>query len=117
MRKKVLALTLLLVFTLGITAQAAQPRAAQITPSLSFSGTTATCAVTVRGDKTTDSIAITAKLYQGGTLLKTWTKSGTGTVKLSETATVTKTRSYILESTVTINGVKQTVAPVMKACP
>ena len=116
MRKRVLALTLALVFVLGISAQAVQPRYAQITPSISFTGTTAKCTVSVRASNDTDKIAITAKLYRGGTLLATWTKSGTGSVTLSEKTTVTKNFSYTLESNVTSNGVKQSVSPVTKAC-
>lgn len=116
MRKRVLALTLALVFVLGISAQAAQGWAYNISPSLTFTGTTANCSVTVRGENSTDKISITAKLYRGGTLLATWTKSGTGSVKLSEKKTVTKNFSYTLESNVTINGVKQSVSPVTKAC-
>ncbi|MBR5792200.1 MAG: hypothetical protein IKY34_03730 [Ruminiclostridium sp.] len=116
MRKRVLALMMALVFGLGISAQAVQPRYAQISPSLGFTGTTANCSVTVRGENSTDKISITAKLYRGGTLLATWTKSGTGTVTLSQKKTVTKNYSYTLESNVTINGVKQSVPLVTKAC-
>lgn len=116
MRRRVLALTLVLVFVLGISAQAAQGWSHSISPSLAFTGTTANCSVTVRGENSTDKISITAKLYRGGTLLATWTKSGTGTVKLSEKKTVTKNFSYTLESSVTINGVKQSVPLVTKAC-
>ena len=116
MRKRVLALTLVLALVLGISAQAAQTRAYQITPSLTFTGTTAKCVVEVRGEDGTDAISVTAKLYQGGTLLKTWKESGTGYVKLSESTTVTRGLAYILETTVTINGVKQYVPLVSKPC-
>lgn len=116
MRKRVLALTLVLALVLGISAQAAQTRSYQISPSLTFTGTTANCAVVVYGEDNNDAISITAKLYQGGTLLKTWKESGTGYVKLSESTTVTRGLAYILETTVTINGVKQYVPLVNKPC-
>lgn len=116
MRKRVLALTLVLALVLGISAQAAQERSYQISPLLTFTGTTAQCEVVVYGNSGDDAISVTAKLYQGGTLLKTWKKSGTGYVKLSESTTVTRGLAYILETTVTINGVKQYVPLVNKPC-
>ena len=53
MRKRVLALCLILVFALGITAQAAEVLSVRTVPKITFDGTTATCTVNVRGDKTT----------------------------------------------------------------
>lgn len=49
MRKQVLALTLVLAFVLGISAQAAPLRAPRLYPNITFSGTTATCTASVRG--------------------------------------------------------------------
>lgn len=80
MRKRVLALCLILVSALGITAQAADVLFVRTVPKITFDGTTATCTVNVRGDKTTDTISLTAKLYQGSTCVKTWNTSGTGAV-------------------------------------
>ena len=71
MRKQLLALSLILVMLLGITAQASGPAmlpAAQ--PSLSFSGTTASCRIIVRGDRSSDTLSATAKLWTGKTCLK-----------------------------------------------
>lgn len=116
MRKKVLALTLVLVFALGITAQAASARAATVTPALTFNGTTATCTVLVTGGAASDSISVTAKLYQGSTCVKTWTASGTRNVKLSKTATVEKGKTYKLTADATIGGVKQATRSVTGTC-
>ena len=58
MRKQLLALSLILVMLLGITAQASGPAmlpAAQT--SLSFSGTTASCRIIVRGDRSSDTLS------------------------------------------------------------
>lgn len=117
MRKKVFALVLVLAFALGITAQAVgiEPMALQIRPTLTFDGTTATCQVSVRGESK-DSIAVTAKLWQGNSCLKTWTASGTGKVTLSKTATVQKGKTYKLTADVTINGVKQPTKSVTGTC-
>lgn len=116
MRKKVVALVLVLAFALGITAQAVDVLAARAEPAISFSGTTATCKVTARGDKTSDTISVTAKLYQGSTCLKTWTASGTGLVTLRKTATVQKGKTYKLTADATINGVKQPTKSVTGTC-
>lgn len=117
MRKRVLALCLILVFALGITAQAAEVLSVRTVPKITFDGTTATCTVNVRGDKTTDTISLTAKLYQGSTCVKTWNTSGTGVVLLSKPATVEKGTTYKLTADVTINGVKQATKSTTATCP
>ena len=117
MRKRVFALFLILALVLGITAQAAETWVLRTEPSISFSGTTATCKVTVRGDKASDAISLTAKLWQGNTCLKTWTASGTGLVTLSKPATVEKGKPYKLTADVTLNGVKQTMRYTTETCP
>ena len=97
MIKRLLALTLALVMLLGVSAQAAEPsRSPVAAPSLVFSGTTATCSVTIRSGKPTDQIAATAKLWNGGTCLRTWRKSGTLQVYLTGTATVSRNKTYRL---------------------
>ena len=117
MRKRVLALTLVLALVLGISAQAAQTRSYQISPSLSFTGTTANCAVVVYGEDNNDAISITAKLYQGSTCVKTWNTSGTGVVQLSKPVAVEKGKTYKLTADVTINGVKQATKSTTATCP
>ena len=110
MRKQLLALSLILVMLLGITAQASGPAmlpAAQ--PSLSFSGTTASCRIIVRGDRSSDTLSATAKLWTGKTCLKTWTIKGTGKIQTTKTATVSKGKTYKLTVDYTVNGVKKSV--------
>lgn len=117
MWKKATALALVLMFVLGLTAQAAPMRAPATTSRISFSGTTATCTVIVRGEKADDAISVTAKLWQGSTCLKTWTASGTQVVTLSKPATVEKGKTYKLTADVTINGVKQATKSTTATCP
>lgn len=87
-------MSLVLLFTLALTAQAAPMRAPGVDKSLSFSGTTATCKATVYGDNSTDTVSLTVKLWQGTTCLKTWSASGTGYTKVNKTATVTRGKTY-----------------------
>ena len=117
MKKRVMALTLVLVMLLGVTAQAAGPAKKPVaSPSITFSGTTATCSVMVRGDKSTDKVVMTAKLWNGSTCLKTWTASGTQRANLNKTATVSKGKTYQLTVDYTINGVKQPQKSTTKTC-
>ena len=112
MRKQLLALSLILVMLLGITAQASGPAmlpAAQ--PSLSFSGTTASCRIIVRGDRSSDTLSATAKLWTG-----TWTIKGTGKIQTTKTATVSKGKTYKLTVDYTVNGVKQPQKSVTRTC-
>ena len=109
MWKRVLALSLVLAVMMGIAAQAAPARAPRLYPSLTFSGTTATCIASVRGDN--------VKLWKGASCLKTWTSSGTGSVSLSKTATVTSGKTYKLTVNATINGVAQPQQSITRTCP
>ena len=117
MWKRVLALSLVLAVMMGIAAQAAPARAPRLYPSLTFSGPTATCIASVRGDNATDSISMTVKLWKGASCLKTWTSSGTGSVSLSKTATVTSGKTYKLTVNATINGVAQPQQSITRTCP
>ena len=118
MKKQVLALVMVLVMLMGVAAQAAGPiEAPGVTPRLSFNGTTATCIAVVRGSKTSDTVKATVKLWTGSTCLRTWTASGTYSVRFSKTATVTKGKTYKLTVDYTINGVKQPQKAITRTCP
>ena len=117
MRKQVLALTLVLAFVLGISAQAAPLRAPRLYPNITFSGTTATCTASVRADNATDTISMTVKLWQGATCLRTWTASGTGSASLSRTATVTSGKTYKLTVNAKVNGVAYPQQSISRTCP
>lgn len=110
-----LTLLLLLALMLPITAQAA-PRSSSAKPSLSFSGTTATCKVTVYGTGTKDSISLTAKLWKGSECIATWAASGTGRLDFSKTKTVEKGGTYKLTADATVNGAKLSTASATGTC-
>ena len=118
MRKRMLAMMMVLVLALSLAAQAAGPmRAPSAKPKLTFSGTIATCSATVSGDKTTDRIAAAMRLWKGNTCLETWIKRGTGTVKFSETTTVSRGATYKLTVDYTVNDVAQPQKSVSSPCP
>ena len=102
MKKRVVALILVLVFTLSITAFAAE-QATKIQPSLSFTGTTAHCALTVI-DSGAD-ITATLELYHGNSKLKTWNGSGTSVVSIGGDHTVVKGNTYMIVAYGDVDGV------------
>lgn len=102
MKKRVLALIVVLAFALGITAFAAE-QATIIDPDLYFSGNTAHCSVTVT-DAGSD-INATVELYYGNTKLRTWTGSGNGVVYVGGTHTVVKGNTYLLITYGDVDGV------------
>ena len=85
--------------------------------SLSFSGTTANYSTVVRGNNTSDSISVTMKLWKGGSVIKTWSSSGSGKVSMSKTAAVKRGQTYKLTVNATINGVAQPQQSVTRTCP
>lgn len=116
MKRTVFAVLLLLALVFPVSAQAAQ-RLAIARPSITFSGTTATCSVSARGNSTKDSISLTAKLYNGSTCIATWTDSGTGSLNFSKTKTVQSGNTYKLTADVTINGTALATASASGTCP
>lgn len=118
MRKQTLVLFLVFAMLLGITAQASGPtKLPSARPNISFDGTTAVCMIYACADKSTDAISIIAKLWTGSTCLKTWSIKGSGQVRTTKTATVSKGKTYKLTMDCTINGIKQPQRSVTKTCP
>lgn len=75
----------------------------QLIPGLSFSGTTATCTLSVTAKKGTD-ITGTLTLYRGSTKVKSWDVDETTSVSFRDTCTVTKGYSYKLVADLTVTG-------------
>lgn len=104
--KRLADFTVLLIFLLcSATVYAAEPRAVTVRPILSFDGTTANCEVSVT---TYGDIDIILSLWQGSTLVDSWSGSGFSIVSISESCTVTKGKTYKLTVSGTAAG--QTVS-------
>ncbi len=82
--------------------------------SLEFNGTTAICSVRVT--EVGKTIKATMQLWQGNTLVDFWSGSGTSTLRLSETHSVTKGKTYTVRVTCTVNGSSYAVNPATKTC-
>lgn len=116
MKKRAWVCILVIALLLSISAQAATQRAITLYPSLSFSGTTANCSISILG-ATNDTFYVTLKLWRGSTCLATWHDSGSGYVTMSETETVEPGYTYDLTADVVINGTLQPRVSVQATCP
>ena len=116
MKRVVAAVLCILVLTIGIVAQAVEPRAAGYSLSLTFDETTAVCEASCRGDKSTDYIKATLTLYQGSTYVTSWNGEGSYRAIVSGQRSVTRGKIYTLKLNYTINGVAQPEQSVTKVC-
>lgn len=114
--KKVIAIMLAAVIfvSLSITAFAEPLRAQKITPSLSFSGTTANCAVSISGS--VKSIVATMSLWDGSVCIESWPGSGTSLVLISGSCAVESGKTYTLKVSGTIDGISFPATPVSQKC-
>ena len=109
MKKRVASLTLFLALCMTLCAHAVEPRTWNTftcSPTLSVSGTTATGKVTVNATESTAKITITVKIKVGGSMIASWTTSGTGSATLNKSVTndkITKGGTE-MEYTVTVRG-------------
>lgn len=107
MKKGFLCLLLLMSMILAVPAYAASARTIDVVPDIEFNGTTATCTVRIMGDRTTDKISATMSLWQGSTLIDSWSANGAGILKIDETAQVVRNLTYNLTVNYSINGIAQ----------
>lgn len=105
MKKRFLALLLVMSVLFTVPVYAASARTVMVAPSIKFDGTQATCAMQITADKTTDQISATMELWQGNTLINSWSGSGTWILSLSRTTTVSKNKTYTLTVNYSVNGV------------
>lgn len=120
MKKRLLSFGLAVALAVGMTvcASAAEsqivPRLLQVHPSLTFSGTTATCEAMITS--ASDSIKATMTLKQGNRVVDSWSGSGTGIVFLEGDCKVTKGVTYTLTVEGTRNGVAFEPTTVTRTC-
>lgn len=91
-------------------------RVMTILPAISFDGTTANCRVSVSADRSTDQISAVIQLWNGSTRIARWTDSGTGYLLFSNSATVSKGKTYELTVDVKINGVSKPQVSIEGTC-
>lgn len=104
MKKRSLTLAVLLLLVLSVHVHGIY-YIVRAMPSLSFSGTTASCAGRVAADNDSDAIKATLTLWDGSKVVDSWSSSGTGSLSLSGSCTVSKGKKYTLTLDATVNGV------------
>ena len=104
MRKGAILLVMALLLTMIVPAYAAQTRTVRVTPSISFSGSTATCKANIRGEKATDVITATVTLWRDGSYVRSWNATAIGTLSFTGTAAAVLGSSYRLVVAYSING-------------
>lgn len=114
MKKRIWTLVFVMVMMLAVPAYAAHERTIDAVPDIEFAGTAATCTVRIMGDRTTDRITATMELWHGNTPIDDWSASGVGILKIDETATVERNKTYTLTVSYTVNGVSQTPVSISR---
>lgn len=110
MKSKIRRLGILLIIGafLMIPVHAVSARVPVVSPSVTFNGTEATCFVRITADRPADEISATMELWQGNTLIDSWSGTGTWSLKMEKTATVAKGKTYDLVINYSVNGVEKT---------
>lgn len=115
MKKRFAPLVLVFVLILSLSANAAAPRAeAGILPSLTFTGTTANCSVTITAPG--KDIEATITLWYGNRVIDSWSGSGSSLIAISGSAGVIMGEEYVLRVTGSIDDVPFDVVRVSGTC-
>lgn len=112
----ILLIALLIIASMPIYVMANTSRVLAIIPGLNFEGAMAKCSLTVTGNYSTDEIEAVIKLWDGGSCLMTWTRSGTGYLVFNDIYRVARNKEYTLTVDVEINDVSKPRVSVSKRC-
>ena len=75
-----------------------------VTPSISFSGSMATCKAEIDAANTADVITATVTLWRDGSYVRSWNATAIGTLSFTGTAAAVSGSSYRLVVAYSING-------------
>lgn len=117
MKKKTISLILALILLLSCsaTAQATSVQAATPSASITINGTTATCRVSIA--KPGKTIHATLQLWQGRTMIDSWSGNGTSYLLITGSHEVTKGKTYTVKVVCTVDGQSFYVNPATaKGC-
>ena len=112
MKKRLIVLAAVALLLFGFTAQAAVT--AYATPTLTFTGNTANCGVIIR-DKG-KYIDATLELWQGNSMVASWSNTGYSLVNITGTYVCTSGITYTLRVSGTAGGVTISYTPVSGSC-
>ena len=103
-KSKLLAILLVVSVLCAIMSISAAARANEGSITLSFSGNRANCSFYYYTENINTSVSVTLNLWNGTTLVGSWSNSGTGYVTVSGSAAVTSGVTYRLAAYVVVNG-------------
>lgn len=112
MKKLVALLAVLTMMSLCAVPVAAATRAADASMTLTFDGTTANCSFSIT--KLGKQIDATLQLWQGNTLLDSWSGSNMSKLTLNGTHSVVYGQTYTLKVYCTVDSVSYYVQPVSR---
>jgi hypothetical protein len=112
--KRILLTIVLISIIAGSSMVNAAVSAITVTPTLTFSGTTAHCSVSII--EIGKNIEATLELWQGTTLVDSWSSSATSYLVISKNHSAISGLSYTLKVSGTIDGVPFLGNSVVKVC-
>lgn len=107
MRKLAFVLAIIIVLSAPTSVCAESVMNISKSCTLTISGTTATCAVRIRTENTSDEIDISVSLYRDNMCVNTWVATGNGSVYFNKTHPATSGYTYRMTVYYKINGVAQ----------
>lgn len=114
MKKRAFILSIVVSILLIAPVHAMSARTIRVAPSLRFNNTEANCSVLITPDRTTDKISGDMELWQGNTLIDSWSGDCSGVFKLEGTATVVKNKTYTLVVYYSVNDEDQTPVSITR---
>lgn len=116
MKRHILSLILALTLMISIGVQAyAMPRANSVSPSISFSGTTANCCVAISAIG--NDIDATLELWCANRMVDSWDGSGRHSVTITGSYDATSGKTYTVKVTGTIGNNAIVCYPATADCP
>lgn len=104
MKVKIILFSVVTALLLATPAYANLPRILAITPTLSFTDTTANCIVSISDGSNNAKISAVISLKNGNDCIESWEESAVGYFYFNETVSVARGQTYTLSVDATING-------------
>lgn len=116
MKAKIFLISAVTALLLATPAYANLTRMIAITPTLSFTDTTANCVVSIYDGSNDAEITAVISLKNGNNCIESWEESAVGYFYFSDTVSVTRGKSYTLSVDATINGKTYPTASTSNTC-
>ena len=105
MKKIALVLAALLVLSLPLSIQAAEPRMISVFPHIDVNDTTVTYSVNAAGNNMSEYLEATIKLYRNNIWIGTWTVEGYGYIHFTKDTAAVTGSTYQMAVDLKVDGV------------